>query len=94
MKNHSASDTLYGAKGYSQVSNNGCFIAFQWAEVRAAGRNWGNFDDIVWFEEPSARDEFIQLFGGVSVTITRVRKEKRLSGTAALDFLKNARGNA
>lgn len=89
----SSASKLYGAKGPRLYSQDGELQAREWAQLRAPGA-WGEMKDgdqvlVIWFNDPGARDEFLRLFGGVSVTLHR-REEITLHGDAAVNFLRKA----
>lgn len=65
--------TLYGAQEFSERSLQGTFRAEAWATLRAGagncGRMMGHGNNIMWFKDPGARNDFIAVFGGQAVTL-------------------------
>jgi len=87
----SALPRLYGAKHPNPTSMDGTFKALKWAELRAPNA-WGYLRDehdslIVWFNDPTARQEFQQIFGGISVTLN-LREERIFTGKNAIELMK------
>lgn len=70
---------LFGSMGFTPRV--GDLEAQAWAALRAGERPYGlikNFQDtdgrlkdLMWFADPVARHDFLQIFGGMSVTMTR-----------------------
>lgn len=84
--------TLYGVKHPSTTSSDGSVKAVNWAELRAPNA-WGRMNDhngalIIWFHDPTVRDEFRAMFGGIQVTMQR--KDEVLTGDKAKALLRRA----
>ena len=79
---------LFGVQGFR--SNNGEITAREWAELRCmpdhSGFMEGSKNSIIWFLDPTARGEFINIFGGIAVTLHR-----KPDGNAAEQAALNAR---
>jgi len=90
----SGEQTLFGVKDPKTQVNE--LNILRWCEYRAPDA-WGHMKAkmqgkdsmIVWFNDPGARQDFQDIFGGVSVTLHR-NETKVLTGDAAQNFLRKA----